>query len=334
MKLNNYFNQDIKKIPKIKLNLFQLKPKKDLLAVYNFYKEQLKKYFDKNDYPIPEYFSRYHCQICSSKQSTLLFTLDNFSYVSCEDCECIYNVEMLKNSVLEEMYNSGIYLEYFKKLVAPAQQLRKEVLERRKAAQVSSLFKGPGKILDVGCGSGSFLKECQQAGWEVFGIDPSKAAIQTAKEKYDLNLIEGFFESHQFENTFDCIVFIGIEHMQNPMECLQKAVSLLNRDGIIFFEAPNADSLLMNHIKKYPFEATRFIESARHYLFFSRKSLNYIAKKCQLKVEYVESNGLDLQTIIFEQFNEKTENKIIDIQDTLNDLLLGDHFRVFLRKNE
>lgn len=326
------FNKDISKIDKIKLNLFDLKPKKSLESIYQFYKTQLYKYFNKDNSRIPQYFKQYKCQICNSEAHTHLFSLDNFEYVRCNQCSSVYNLFMLKEEVLEEMYNSGIYLEYFKQLVAPAQKLRKEILERRKVAQVSSFFKAPGKILDVGCGSGSFLKECEQIGWDVYGIDPSKAAIETAKEKYSLNLTEGFFEEHQFNTTFDCIVFIGLEHMQNPMGCLRKASELLNTNGIIFFEVPNADSLFMNHLKKYPFEATRFIESARHYLFFSMNSINFIKDQLGLKLEYIETNGLDLQTILFSDSDQVLTQKNIDLQDTLNDMLLGDHFRVFLRK--
>lgn len=328
----DFFNKDISRIPKIKLNLFSLKPKDALDSIYQFYKKQLSKYFSEQNTPIPKYFKTYSCQICCDNNHKKLFTLDNFQYVRCNSCNSVYNPEMLKEEVLEEMYNSGIYLEYFKQLVAPSQKLRKETLERRKVAQVSSFFNAPGKILDVGCGSGSFLKECLQVGWEVYGIDPSQAAIQTAKETYGLSLINGFFENHHFTDKFDCIVFIGLEHMQNPMDSLIKASSLLNPNGIIFFEVPNADSLLMKHLEKYQIEATRFIESARHYLFFSRKSIDFITNKIGLQLEFIESNGLDLQTIIFSDLDDITNQKIIDLQDTVNDMLLGDHFRVFLRK--
>ena len=51
-----------------------------------------------------------------------------------------------------------------------------------------------------------------------------------------------------------------------------------------------------------------------------------------LKVELIESNGLDIQTILLEEFDTRTTDKILNIQDTLNDLLLGDHYRVFLKK--
>ncbi len=327
----NVFERNINNIEKIKLDLFNLKPKDSLESIYHFYNEQIQKFFEK-DPAKKELFEKYSCSICGEEEYEVLFELDGFEYVQCNHCKSIYNSVMLKNEVLEEMYNSGIYLEYFKTLVAPAQKLRKETLERRKVSQISSLFDKPGKILDVGCGSGSLLKECQQVGWTVQGIDPSKDAIAVAKEKYGLDLIEGFFESHQFNEKFDCIVFIGLEHMQNPMECLKKAYECLNPGGAIFYEVPNADSFLMSHLRKYPKPVTRYIESARHYLFFSRNSIDYINNQLGAELEYIESNGLDFQTILLEEFSEKTTAQLIEMQDTLNDLLLGDHFRVFIRK--
>ena len=66
--------------------------------------------------------------------------------------------------------------------------------------------------------------------------------------------------------------------------------------------------------------------------FFSKKVITQIAEKFNFKIEYLETNGLDIQTILLEEFENKITDKIINIQDTLNDLLLGDHYRVFIRK--
>ncbi len=326
------FNEDISKIERIHLNLFDLKPKQALIDTYKFYKDELSKYFSSDGQPLEKYFETVHCPICSHNETTTKSIIDHFAYDQCQHCHSIYNKTMLKNEILEEMYKSGIYLEYFKNLVVKSQKLRKETLERRKVRQLSSFFKKPGRILDVGCGSGSLLKECQDIGWDVYGVDPSNEAIKIAKEKYNLDLYQGTFEDYNDTEKFDCIVFIGIEHLQNPMAGLEKASSLLNEDGIIFFEAPSADSFLMNYVSKFPFGATRYIESARHYLFFSQKSINYICEKFNLDLAFIESNGLDVQTILLEEFDEKINEKLLNMQDTINGMLLGDHYRVFLRK--
>jgi 2-polyprenyl-3-methyl-5-hydroxy-6-metoxy-1,4-benzoquinol methylase len=327
------FSTDINSIEKIKLDLFELKPYDSLLKTYMFFNSELEKYFEEDGSPKDAYFCEVNCPICDEAKTERVCTIDNFSYDRCKKCSAIYNKKMLKNEVLEDMYSSGIYIEYFKTLVLRSQKLRKERLERRKVAQISSFFSAPGKILDVGCGSGSLLKECQEVGWEVYGLDPSEEAVKTAKKKYDLAIDLCTFEQYETHEKFDCVVFIGLEHLQDPMGGLDKASKLLKDKGIIFFEAPSADSFLMNYLKKYPTGLTRYIEAGRHYLFFSRKSVDFISEKFDLKLEHIESNGLDLQTILFDEFEPKTTKNIVNMQDTLNDLLLGDHYRVFLRKN-
>ena len=126
-----------------------------------------------------------------------------------------------------------------------------------KLPKISSFFKSPGTLLDIGCGSGSLLKECQDIGWDVYGVDPSEEAVKVAKETYGLTIKQCTFESYDDDQKFDCIVCIGIEHLQDPMECIAKATQLLNKNGILFFEAPSADSLLMKHLAKHSIKIPR-----------------------------------------------------------------------------
>jgi len=258
--------------------------------------------------------------------------LDNIDYHQCDQCGSVYTPAMLKDEILMEMYASGAYQEYFKKLVLQGQEIRKNTLELRKCRQVSSFFKQPGRLLDVGCGSGSFLKVCQEQGWEVHGIDPSEGAVKTAKEKYDLDVYQGFFENYEPGVQFDCIVIVGIEHLQDPMGCLEKANRLLNPGGVIFYEVPSADCFLFNYVKKFPFDVTRYIESGRHYLFFSQKTIKHICHKFGLELQYIESNGLDIDTIVFEELSDELTEKMLNIQEIINAMLLGDHYRVYMRK--
>lgn len=324
--------RSIKSIKKIKLNLFDLKPKKSLLKILDFYNYELSKVFTKKGKPIKKYFEVISCPICCNEDSDVITKIDNFEYNRCSSCKAIYNKMMLKNSFLEEMYSSGIYKNYFKTFVMKSQKLRKNTLERRKVMQLSSFFKKPGKLLDVGCGSGSLLKECKDIGWDVQGLDPSSTAVKVAKKKYGIDVFQTTFEKFQTKIKFDCIVFIGIEHLQDPLGAIAKAKKLLNKNGIIFFETPSADSFLMKFVTKYPFSATRFIESGRHYLFFSIETIKFIVKKFNMSLEHYETNGLDIQTILLKKFDKISTDKILDMQDIINDINLGDHYRVFLKK--
>jgi len=325
------FNEEIALIERIRLGLFMLKPKQALVQIYTLYNEFLEKFFIDGD-PNMEHFKKICCPVCSSRICKEVLVLDNISYEECDGCGVVYTPLMLKDEILMNMYEAGTYQEYFKSLVLQGAELRKNTLELRKCRQVSSFFREPGKILDVGCGSGSFLKVCYENGWSVLGIDPSSGAVKAAKEKYDINVIKGFFEDYQTDCKFECITFVGIEHLQDPIGALKKARSMLSEDGVIFYEVPSADCFLMNYIKRFPFDATRYIEAARHYLFFSRKTIEYICLKYQFELLYVETNGLDIDTILFEDLNEELTSKVLNIQETINSMELGDHYRVYLKK--
>ena len=62
------------------------------------------------------------------------------------------------------------------------------------------------------------------------------------------------------------------------------------------------------------------------------KSIDYICDKFDLELSYIETNGLDLQTILTFEFEDEMLSKFLNYQRILDEYLLGDHYRVFLRK--
>jgi SAM-dependent methyltransferase len=327
----NIFNQKIESIERIRLTLKDLKSSTALKEIYWLYRSYLDKFFVEGA-PITEYFVLVSCPICKSSSTEKKLILDNISYEECTNCRAIYTPMMLRDDVLKEMYRSGEYQKYFRKLVLSSQEIRRNVLERRKCQQISSCFKQAGRLLDVGCGSGSFLSVCGEYGWEISGVDPSEGAVKSAKERYGIDIWKGVFEEYDQEERFDCITFFGIEHLQDPMQALRRTTTLLEPNGIVMFEAPSADSFLLDYVIRFPFEITRFIEAGRHYLFFSQATIGYICKSYGFDIEYIETNGLDIETILLGKNAEAACDQILNMQEALNSKLLGDHYRVVLRK--
>ena len=64
------------------------------------------------------------------------------------------------------------------------------------------------KVLEIGCGQGRFLNLLQQhRQWELYGIDPSKKAIDFAKN-LGINAFVGTADELPFsDDTFDLIIF-------------------------------------------------------------------------------------------------------------------------------
>lgn len=110
----------------------------------------------------PSIFTFVKCPVCNDDRTTFEFELDRIEYERCKTCSAVYTPKMLNDDILREMYSSGVYQKYFNTLVKQGQYFRKGALEKRKCEQACSFFDGPGKILDLACGSGSFLSVCKK----------------------------------------------------------------------------------------------------------------------------------------------------------------------------
>ena len=324
----------MQEVEKIKLDLFQLKSKKNLETIYDFFNEHLKDYFDKSGKPIGKFFDQRDCPICGSDSRKHSFDLDHFSYYECESCSSVYTFPFLKEEIIGKLYTSGAYDEYQKKLVHSSSGLRRDLLDKRKVDQIESFLPTRGDLLDVGCGQGTFLKSCKDRGWNVSGVDPSAKSAQLAKEKFDIHVENKFFSELEGIKKFDCITFWGVlEHLMEPPSAVEKASELCKEGGVVMFEVPSSDCLLSKYLQKsQSLKVTRYIESGRHNIFFSKKGIEMLLNSNGFKLEAIETNGLDIQTILLEEFSEEITKKILFIQDVLNDTLLGDHYRVFARK--
>jgi SAM-dependent methyltransferase len=102
-----------------------------------------------------------------------------------------------------------------------------------------------GHLLDIGCGSGSFLRLAKSRGYQVTGIDVSKAAIKLAKEKfglcdvYDLSA-EELLSRKSWERRFDIIcLFDVLEHLENPVGVLSGLKKLLKPNGYVVCTVPS-----------------------------------------------------------------------------------------------
>lgn len=104
-----------------------------------------------------------------------------------------------------------------------------------------------GKIIDVGCGSGDFLKLVQNIAtpeWQLYGVDFSQSAIVRCQtiipngkfsvgNLYDLNFPSSYF---------DCVICMEVlEHLERPSQALKEMQRICKDDGIIIITIPNGD---------------------------------------------------------------------------------------------
>lgn len=97
----------------------------------------------------------------------------------------------------------------------------------------------PGKLLDVGCGSGEYTKFFHDKGFDVIGIDLSETMIQTARKRHpNVNFDIANMLTYSKPNTFDNIICLGstIAHLNSKEEIrrfIQLSSNNLKQRGII-----------------------------------------------------------------------------------------------------
>jgi 2-polyprenyl-3-methyl-5-hydroxy-6-metoxy-1,4-benzoquinol methylase len=100
-----------------------------------------------------------------------------------------------------------------------------------------------GRLLDVGCNMGMFLRLARERGWESVGVEPSPALHRIATEHLGLSVYNCFVEDIPADeyDSFDVVALSDVfEHVTRPREFLQHVSRLLKRDGLIYIKVPNA----------------------------------------------------------------------------------------------
>lgn len=104
-----------------------------------------------------------------------------------------------------------------------------------------------GRLLDIGCGPGLFLKHAQDY-FETYGIDISKWAIKEARintPKSRLYCGDALVEIKKFpkDNFLVITAFDFLEHMGYPHYLIRHVFKILSAEGIFVLSVPNLSSL-------------------------------------------------------------------------------------------
>lgn len=154
----------------------------------------------------------------------------------------------------------------------------------------------PGRLFDAGCGDGQFLHLMKQRGWQGKGVDFDAAAIETGKKKYGVDLEVGDFQTVPIEgSSFDAVTMSHvIEHVPDPIACLDKCRRLLKPGGRLIVTTPNIRSLGHQTFKG----AWRGLEPPRHLHIFPHHILGECARRSGLKVVRTGSTAVNADYII------------------------------------
>jgi SAM-dependent methyltransferase len=165
----------------------------------------------------------------------------------------------------------------------------------------------PGKLLDVGCGDGTFLNLMRGKGWQVDGIDFDPKAIQTAQKKYGLTLRHGDLQAANLPaESFDTVTMSHVvEHLTHPVELLTEIRRLLKPGGQLVMTTPNTSSL--GHQK---FGSSWFgIDPPRHLHLFNQSNLSEVASRAGFHIAWAGSTSANADVFIGASYTLRENNR-------------------------
>ena len=235
--------------------------------------------------------------------------------VSDESYEVMYNKEydMLVTSPvpvnLESYYASESYISHTdskKTLFESVYQLVKNHTLKQKLKLINSFNTDDKSILDVGAGTGDFLKICKNNNWQINGIEPSDKARKFAKRK-NINLKKDISEYEG--KQFDVITLWHVlEHIPNLIEYTHQLKKLLKPSGVLIIAVPNFKSYDANRYKEF----WAAYDVPRHLWHFSKTSIKKLFSDIDMTVEKILPMKFDAfyVSLLSEKYKSKKSRPI------------------------
>ena len=153
-----------------------------------------------------------------------------------------------------------------------------------------------GRLLDVGCFTGTFAAAAKELGFDVFGVEPVEQAAAKAEKDHGIKVFPGLFlEADIIGGPFDVISFIHtFEHMPDPHQTLKLCRKLLAPQGALLIETPNYDCRIRRILKS---RWRQFIPD--HALFYSHSTLARLLESEGFTLHWIENADKALSLRIF-----------------------------------
>src|SRR5258708_34711986 len=170
------------------------------------------------------------CPVCASTQARWAAEHRELRIARCNECGHGYVWPVPNADFLDGIYRNLAYYQGSEGSIgfrdyASLEPARIRMFTRHLTKIEAEV--GPGRILDVGCATGDFLKVARGRGWQVLAADPSVARAQVEAAGIDLvgtNVQDADVE----EGSLDAITFWDVlEHVTDPLADLSRAQQLL-----------------------------------------------------------------------------------------------------------
>jgi len=228
-----------------------------------------------------EQIIHYHqCPACGSEEIRFLRQVTDYSISGetfplyfCGACTLQFTQDVPVPECIGRYYEAPHYVSHSdtdKGIINKIYQQVKKYTIRQKVKMMEEISGKKGRLLDIGCGTGSFLEAMKADGWDVYGLEPDAEARALAEKKTQQKLGTPDEIYSLAGQTFDLLTLWHVlEHVHDLQGYVKRFGSILKPGGYLVIAVPNYTSADARRYGKY----WAAYDVPRHLYHFSPKAM-------------------------------------------------------------
>lgn len=336
----------------MKLEKFSKSYKNILKIKEDFYVNNYEnlKYVEKVNKVYKSQKKRTHCKNCEKKISSFFLKSFSIPYSICKYCGHLNGMYEDTDKFVSWLYSSGsgenyelFYKKYFKdrvkKIYLPKVEFLKKVIKKKI------------NLIDIGSGSGGFLKALEQKKISAIGLEPNKNLTIIGNKYLKRNKlkycnIEDTYKLKNVSHKINVLSLIGVlEHLNKPNLLIKNFIK--SKIEYLYISVPiySLSVFIENSFKSvFP----RMLSNGHTHLY-TKESLNYLAKKNHLKILGEWWFGTDIadlyrsliitssytnKNIYINELNKKLYSVIDELQNVLDKNKICSEVHIIFKKKK
>ena len=194
---------------------------------------------------------------------------------------------------LPEYYQSENYISHTdskRNLFEKAYHLVRHYSLKQKIKFIERHSESGKKLLDIGCGTGDFLKSAIDSDWKVHGVEPNEQARAIANYKTNNKVFTPEVLDDFPQASFNIITLWHVlEHLPNLEQQIKTLNRLLKKEGTLIIAVPNYKSYDAEYYKSF----WAAYDAPRHLWHFSKESIDKLFSEVGMTVSEIKPMAFD-----------------------------------------
>lgn len=263
------------------------------------------------------------CPGCEKDNGTTVGSKNGFDLLVCQYCRTVYT------SHLPPPQEAKDYDDYYSEanLTAPSFV---NVRIKEIVGEFTS-FRQTNRFLDIGFGAGTILLNAREQGWEPYGIEVSKPAVEQDK-RLGFEVFHGELAAAEYPDNFFDVVTASeiIEHLPDPTSVRREVARILRPGGLFWATTPSATCLSFRSIGVN----WSVVAPPEHTQLFSRKAVARKLKDAGFAHVQIRTHGFNPLEVINYFRSGGNEDLVFDRVESsyqLNESLTKSPVRKFVK---